>query len=107
MPRGKRIPTFNCLSLEKVRVHTHDTRITTILFNIVLVKLINGQSVSQICCLTAVETGCDVTFADSTEIPDIVTMFEHLKSFHPRIYVHYTDNIDQWSTTRPEKKVNN
>lgn len=93
--------------IRKSTCHTHDTWITTSLFNLVLVKLINGQSVSQICCLAADQTRCDVTFADSTEIPHIITMFEHLKVFHAPVYAHYTENIDQWSTRRTEKKVNN
>ena len=66
-----------------------------------------GVLVDKVCCLAAGDTGCSVTFVDSTTRQDMIIMFEHLKIFHPPIYAHYTENIQQWSMNRAEKKVNN
>jgi hypothetical protein len=49
-------------------------------------ELINGKTIPKILCLGRRDAKCPETFDDSTEIPNIILMFEHLKVFHPPIY---------------------
>ena len=74
-------------------------------FLIMLVELINGKSVPRIRCLVSRDTKCPETFDDSTEIPNIILMFEHLKISHATLCEDYTKNIHKWSAQ--PKKVNN
>jgi len=67
---------------------------------------ISRKNVQRILCLGSHDVKCSKTFDDSTEITNIIFMFEHLKVFHPPIYVHYTDNIHKWFGAQPQK-VNN